>query len=74
MPTGREIKNHFHIDKSECECTIIIHMQSKDHDLMETIMNSISFETSDLEFRASPPHPNTQSLERTIYVWRKKDI
>lgn len=73
---GKEIKSHFYLMKKEYDCQITILMEGKDKDLMRYIMEQICFEvpSSEYEFAAYTPDENTRSLERIVFVRKKKMI
>jgi len=76
MPTGKEIPNMFHVPQDEVVCTIEILMHSKEHDIMQYLMNTIDFAIPPQEcpyvFEALPSDKNTTSLSRKIFVKKKK--
>lgn len=78
MPTGKEIPNLFHVLKDDILCVIEVSMQSKDHDLMKYLMDTIDFAIPQNDcpytFEASPAEKNSVSLCRKIFVKKKNKI
>jgi hypothetical protein len=71
---NENIKSYFFLDKKEYDGIIHISMEGCDAELLELIMNKIYFELcpNQFEFKAYPPNPNNNFLERKIYFRKNK--
>lgn len=70
MVYGKEIKSYFFVNNKEYDVKIHIEIQGNDQEFLGKLMESFCFDISfkDYEIVGDAPKPNTNYLERNLYL------
>jgi hypothetical protein len=73
---GKDIKNHFYLEKGKYDCFITISIEGKDKELMKELMGKIYFDVNPqvFKFEGYTPDENSRSIERVIFVKKEELI